>query len=58
MGCPPANRTISAIVDRRGARVDTTRRGWSMPGRALIGSIFDTNMKIVRHGYMFVMGGG
>ena len=26
MGCPPANLTISAIVDRRGPRVDTTKR--------------------------------
>ena len=26
MGCSPANLTISAIVDRRGPRVDTTKR--------------------------------
>jgi hypothetical protein len=57
MGCPPANLAISAIVDRRGARW-TPRRGWSRPGRAPIDSIVHTNMKIVRHGYLFVRGGG
>ena len=56
-GFPPANLTISAIVDRRGLMVDTAERnpGCSRPGRARVDSISHTDMKIVGHGYMLVV---
>ena len=38
MGCPPAIVLFTAIVERRGLRVETTKR-WSRPGRASVDTV-------------------